>query len=680
MPTEKKLAAIMFTDIVGYTALMGSDEDKAFEVLRKSRDIHLKSIEQFNGTLIKEMGDGMLAQFDTAIDSVLCAIQIQRLSGGQFKEKIRIGIHLGDITFDYNDIFGDGVNIASRLQSVADPGGIYISESIQKSIRANRGIRTKFLGQVKLKNVGFPVHTYCILEDGLPVPSAAKIKELKGEKFFRRLTRSYYPYIILLLLVLLFVSSPWSKSNFTTQPAAISSLLILPFDNFTGNDSLNYIVAGMHDALIGDVGKIGALRVPSRRTANAYRNAEKSIPQIASELNVDAAIETSVSCYGDNICIQLRLVSAFPEEKQLWVNEFFIEKAQLSNLTKNIAKEISEQIHLDLTPLEEQLLADTKPINPDAYEAYLKGMSYWELGTKEGLDRAMRYFELSSEIDTTYALAYLGISGTWGGYAQHGILPYNEVADKVNSARNKAMMLDSSLVEIHAGIATKYTWGDWDWEKAEKAFLKAIEINPNYPFSQAYYSHYLAIMGDPEKGLTHSELAMNLDPFNNLYMSIHGQALKNARKYDEALELLLKLYEIEPDQGIALPALWAVYHELGDTQKALDIAKKIYQLKGNELALQSLKQGYEEGGYHLAMARTAEMMIAHRDSIYFPPWQIFTLYCRAEMKEEAMDWLEKAYEEHDSNMPYISTDPLFEFLHDDPRFLNILKKMNLSVK
>lgn len=670
----------MFSDIVGYTALMGTDELKAFEVLRKSREIHSKSIEQFNGKLIKEMGDGMLAQFDTAKDSVLCAIQIQRLSRTQFKQKIRIGIHLGDITIAQDDVFGDGVNIASRLQSVADPGGIYISESTQKSIRADRSIKTKYLGQAKLKNVDFPLSTYAIQEDGLPVPTAAKIKQLKGKSLFHRITRSYYTYIILLLLAALFVSGPWPKSYYKTQPAAISSLLILPFDNFTGNDSLNYIVAGMHDALIGDVGKIGALRVPSRRTANAYRNVEKSIPQIASELNIDAAIETSVTCYGETICFQVKLVSAFPEEKQVWVNEFYIEKAEISNLTKNIAREISEQIQVDLTPLEEQLLSDSKPINPDAYEAYLRGMSYWELGKKLDLDRAMRYFQLSSQIDSTYALAYLGISKTWGAYVQHGFLPYNEVADKIKTARNKARMLDSSLVEIHAGMATNYAWGEWDWEKAENAFLKAIEINPNYPFSQAYYSHFLAIMGDPERGLPHSELAMNLDPFNTLYMSIHGQALKNARKYDEALELLQMLYEIEPDQGIGLPAIWAVYHEIGDKSKALDIAKEIYKLKGNELALQSLEQGFEEGGYNLAMRRTAEMMIAHSDSIYFPPWQIFTLYCRAEMKEEAMDWLEKAYEEHDSNMPYISVDPLFDFLHDDPRFLDILKKMNLSVE
>ena len=677
MTATKKLAAIMFTDIVGYTALMGSDEDKAFEVLRKSRDIHIKSINQFNGKLIKEMGDGMLAQFDTAIDSVLCAIEIQKQSRQQIKEKIRIGLHLGDITFDHEDIFGDGVNIASRLQSVADPGGIYISESIQKSIRAKISIKTKYLGQIKLKNVDYPVNTYCIIEEGLPVPSTSKIEQLKGKGLFHKLTKSIYTYIILLLLIL--ANGPWIRNYFKTESADISSLLILPFDNYTGDDSLEYIVEGIHDALIGDVGKISALRVPSKRTANAYRNGEKSIPQIATELNIDAAVETSVSCYGEIICIQVKLISAFPEEKQLWVHDFNIEKGELSNLTKKIAKEISQQININLTPQEEQLLAEAKPIDADAYEAYLRGMGYWELGTKQDLDRAMDYFELSREIDPNYALAYVGIARTWGGYVQHGFLPFSEVSEKIEVAQNKALMLDSSLVEIHARMAINYTWSEWNWKKAEQEFLKALKLNPNYAFSQAYYSHFLAIMGNPEKGLPHGELAMQLDPFNTLYMSIHGQALKNAGKFNEALELLLKLYEIEPDQGIALPALWAVYHELGDKEKAFDIAKKIYKLKENELALKSLEQGFEEGGYHMAMQRTAEMMISKRDTIYIPSWQICTLYCRAGMKEEALEWLEKAYEEHDSNMPFISVDPLFNFLRDEPRFKNLLKKMDLDV-
>ena len=172
---ERRLAAIMFTDIVGYTALMGTDEDRAFDILRKNREIHVKFLEQYHGNLIKEMGDGMLTSFSVASDAVQCAIAIQKTVKEQIEEKIRIGIHLGDITFENEDVFGDGVNIASRLQSIADPGGIYISESLQKSIRAKSEIQTIFLGEFNIKNVNYPVRTYAVQEGGLPVPTSAKI-------------------------------------------------------------------------------------------------------------------------------------------------------------------------------------------------------------------------------------------------------------------------------------------------------------------------------------------------------------------------------------------------------------------------------------------------------------------------------------------------------------------------
>ncbi|MCK5278016.1 MAG: hypothetical protein KAK04_05745, partial [Cyclobacteriaceae bacterium] len=364
--------------------------------------------------------------------------------------------------------FGDGVNIASRLQSVTDPGGIYLTESLQKSIRAKTDIQTKFLGEFILKNVGYPLRTYAILGEGLPAPSTANIKKLIGRTWKEKLLRSVYTYIILLALLL--SNGWWIRKAFFIKTSQISSLLVLPFDNFTGSDTLEYFVAGMPDALIGDVGKISALRVPSKRTANAYRDVDKSIPEIASELGIDAAVETSVSCFGDNICFQVRLVSAFPEETQLWVEDFYIEKSELSNLSKRLAKEISEQINVLLTPNEEKMLADSRPIDPDAYEAYLRGISYVELGTEADLEKAMDYFERALEIDQDYALAYHGISFVWGSRANHGFVPAQEANPKREVARKKALELDSSLVEIRASMATEMTWALWNWENAGKEF------------------------------------------------------------------------------------------------------------------------------------------------------------------------------------------------------------------
>jgi len=178
--TTRKLAAIMFTDIVQYSALMGTNEDKALNLLRKNREIHIPLIETYNGKVLKELGDGFLAQFESVYDCVKCAIEIQIMSEDDLHNMLRVGIHLGDITTESDDVFGDGVNIASRLQEIADPGGIYISESIQRTIRGRSDIQVKYIGEIKLKNIDFLLGTYCIQGPGLPEPQTEKVQELTG--------------------------------------------------------------------------------------------------------------------------------------------------------------------------------------------------------------------------------------------------------------------------------------------------------------------------------------------------------------------------------------------------------------------------------------------------------------------------------------------------------------------
>ncbi|MGD9329497.1 MAG: adenylate/guanylate cyclase domain-containing protein, partial [Cyclobacteriaceae bacterium] len=303
--TQRRLAAIMFTDIVGYTTLMGSDEDKAFQLLRKNRQIQQSLIIKHNGEWLKEMGDGILAQFSSATDSIQCAIEIQRRAGKELGAQLRIGIHLGDVTFENNDVFGDGVNIASRLQSICDPGGIYISESVQNAIRGRKDIKSQYLGEVTLKNVNIPLKTYYVRERGFPIPSKNRINDLVGSE-------------------------------------KTESIIVLPFDNYTGSNELDYFVAGMHASLIGAIGKISAMRVISKTTSNAYKDTEKSIPEIASELGVNTVIEASVLSLGEQICLQVKLVDTYPEEKQRWIQDYYEEKDQILNLYNTVTKEISD--------------------------------------------------------------------------------------------------------------------------------------------------------------------------------------------------------------------------------------------------------------------------------------------------------------------------------------------------
>ena len=668
-----RLAAIMFTDIAGYTALMGKNANKALEILRKNREIHKSAIDHYHGKWLKEMGDGILLQFESAADAVRSAIDIQKKARQELDASIRIGIHLGDITIENEDVFGDGVNIASRLQSIADPGGIYISDSIQHAIRGNTDIRAEYFGAVKLKNVDYLVNTYYIGGEGFPIPSRRKKLSLSGG-IGRPVLGSIYTYIAALLILVLAITGWWFKRNATNTLKAIA---VLPVENISQQTDQEWLSAGIHHALIDELCKIHSLRVVSRTSTLKFRGRDMAIPEIARELKVDGIVEASYFTEGEKVNLQVRLIKAEPEEKQIWRRSYEQAMQNVYSIYNDVVVSVAEAGNIRLSEEEQFRFSKSDEINPEAYEAYLRGMSHWEKATLNDLDKAMDYFNLSRELDPEYALAYLGIAYVWGARLQHGFMPYEEVRDYLDQASDKAIELDSTLADIHGWMALNYTWWAWEFEKAGAEFQKAIEMNPNYSFALVYYAHYLAITGEIEKGLPYGKLSMELDPFNTLYQSAYGMALKNARKYAEAAEILEDLLAEEPNHGIGLPALWAVYHEQGRYEQALDLARKIFTIKENEPALEALEEGYENGGYRKAMQRIAEEMIASRDSIYFPAWQICTLYARAELKEETMYWMEVAFKEHDSNMPYIGIDPLFDFLREESRFKEILSDMKL---
>ncbi len=668
-----RLAAIMFTDIVGYTALMGKNSKKALELLHKNREIHKPVIKKHHGKWLKEMGDGILVQFDSAVDSVRCAIEIQKRAREELDGLLRIGIHLGDVTIENDDVFGDGVNIASRLQSIADPGGVYISDSIQQAIRANEDIQTEYFGAIQLKNVDYLLHTYYISQDGFPIPSRRRKISLSGG-VKKSIFKSAYTYLLALLIILIAIGGWWLKSRTTENLKAIA---VLPVENLSQKADQEWLSAGIHHALIDELCKIHSLRVVSRTSSLKYQDSEMAIPEIARELNVDGVVEASYYTEGENLKLQVRLIRASPEERQIWRQSYDRAMQNVYSVYSDVVKSVAKAGNILLTSKEESHLNISIDVKPEAYEAYLRGMSYLEKATESDMNKALDYFMLSRDLDPDYALAYMGIANVWGGRMQHGFMSYAEVKLILEETSSKAIELDSSLAEIHGWMAVNHTWWAWNFDKAAIEFAKAIELNPNYSFALAYYSHYLAIKGEPEKGLSFVEKAVGLDPFNTLYKSIYGMALKNARQYNKAASILEDLIKAEPNHGIGLPALWSVYHEMGNYSEAIDLARRIFTIKKNSIALDALDKGYEKGGYKMAMQEVAEGMISVRDSSYFPSWQICTLFTRAQNKEETLKWLQVAYDEHDPNVPYISVDPLFDFVRAEPLFKEILYKMKL---
>lgn len=676
--SEHKLAAIMFTDIVGYTKMMGRDEEKGLALVRKNREIHKPLIAKFHGTWIKEMGDGVLAQFDSAYNAARCAIEIQKKAKSELNGKLRIGLHIGEIIIENKDIFGDGVNVASRIESVTEPGGVFITDAFFNALKNRTDIQTKYLGEVLLKNVDEPVKIYCIVEKDLAIPAPERIKLLRqGRKHENYSFRKFFKQPVFYLLIILFLISLFvlRNLNLIQSERTVKALAVLPFANLTGSEEEQYFVDGLHDAVIGEISKIGNLIVRSRTSTLQFRDTKLTMPEIAKILDVDALLETTVSKTGDSIYMQVQLIKARPVEDHIWNQDYIRDTRHIFSLYGDLAKTVAREIEVQVTPFEDKRLTEKKEVDPEAYRAYLNGQFHWNKLTNEDLDLAEKYFEKAIQIDPDYAEAYLGLSSIGGGRAIMGLISNEEARLQRNKFLDKALELDSGLWEAHYMLAGYATWGLWDFKKGLKEFETAILLNPNDAKTRVYYAQALCVsLNDYDRAIKEGARAVKIAPLNNLIKGLFGQTLNFCRKYEQAEKIFKEVLDSDPYNSIALSNIKTTYHMQKKYTQAFEYWKT--DNRNDSLAVKALELGYKTGGYQGALKALAGYSIQKSSTKFVTPWRIFTIYVRTGMKEESLDWMEKAYEIHDPNMPAINTDPIFDYLRDEPRFQAIVNKMN----
>lgn len=470
------------------------------------------------------------------------------------------------------------------------------------------------------------------------------------------------------------VAGWWWVSTLAGGPT-IERLAVLPLMNVGGDPEQDYFVEGAHDAIISEL-QMAGVGVIARRSVLKYRESEMPIREIAEELGLDAVLEASLALDGDSVAIEVRLVDGETEE-YLWSRSFRTDLRNVLTLYRDITRAVAEEIHLTLTPQAEAHLAAAQEVDPEAYEAYLKGVAQWHELTAEGLERALQYFEFALEIDPDYALAYAGVAQVAAGRSQMGLIPYEEARPIVEAAVDKAVQLDSTLAEVHYTLAGTKSWGGWDWEGAERSWARALELNPNSPEFRAYYSHYLFIIGRHEEAMLQAERALELDPVDALYQGLYGMDLMYEHRYEEAIETLERALLLEPDAPILLSTLRSVYHLSGRYDDAMDAWRASYASIGDTDAVDALNRGFEEGGYAGALSLLAETMVERSRTTFVTPWRIGTMLTRAGRLDEALDWLERAFEAHDPNVPYITVDPIFDGMRGDPRFQSLIEGLKL---
>jgi TolB-like protein/DNA-binding winged helix-turn-helix (wHTH) protein len=476
-----------------------------------------------------------------------------------------------------------------------------------------------------------------------------------------------------LLVVGLTVSAMWGW-----RAAPVRSIAVLPFQNLTGDPEQDYFVDGMTEALTTDLAQIGALKVISRTSAMQYKRASKSLPAIAEELGVDAVVEGAVTRSGDRVRVTAQLIQA-STDRHLWAESYDREVRDVLALQGEVARAIAQAVQVHLRPDERQRLARTAAsVQADAYESYLKGRFYWSQRGRENLLKAAGYFQQAISQDSAYAPAYSGLSDSYRQLDQQGVAP-GECMPKAEAAARKALELDDRLAEAHASLAGVLYRYHWDWKGAEREFRRSLDLNPNYAEGHRAYAIYLLTMRRNEAALPHARRAQELSPLSPVIGVEVATALARLRRYDETVEQLRKTRELEPtfvrvDQTLAL-----AYAQQGEPEKAIAVFEKRRADRNISTAAAGPWLAYLYGitGRSVDALAALNALDERSRQQYVTPQSFAIVHLGLGHKEQVFSFLEKAYEQRAIEVLGFS-GPLFDSLHDDARYRNLVGRMGLD--
>ena len=460
--------------------------------------------------------------------------------------------------------------------------------------------------------------------------------------------------------------------------SAIGSLAVLPLENLTGDSHQEYFVDGMTDALITRLAQIGALRVISRTSAMHYKRTRKKLPEIGRELNVDAVVEGSVFRSGSNVRITAQLVYA-ASDRHLWASQYERNLTDILLLQAEVASAIANEVQVRLTPQERGRLASARLVNPEAYQAYLRGRLHWNKRTEDGMKKGLELFRQALDKDPSYALSHAGIAECYNMMGYWGVSAPHHVSPQAKAASSKALEIDENLAEGHAARGWAQFSYDWDWGSAEKELQRAIQLNPGYATAHQWYSHLLIYQGRHAEALTEVQRTLELDPLSLVMNSNCAFIYLWAHQYGQAIERVHRTLDLDPYFAPPYLCLGCALQKKGLHAQGLEALCQAVRLSANSPRyLAGLGHGYAVAG----KADRARAMLSELEKLskerYVSAYDFAILYAGLGEYESVFGWLEKAYEEHSTWLALVNVDPRFAPFHSDPRFRQLLTRLDLA--
>jgi len=464
-------------------------------------------------------------------------------------------------------------------------------------------------------------------------------------------------------------------------PARVIRLAVLPFANLSGDAAQEYLSEGITTEMIAELGRLHpeALSVIARTSVMRYRKTEKAIDQIGRELGVDYILEGSAQREAGRIRITAELVKV-ADQTQLWADRYERDMAGILALQSDVAQKVAGALALKLLPAEQARLAGARPVDPEVYDLCLKGMYYTNRLTKNDFDTGERYFQLALAKAPASAEAYAGMAFVWACRQQMGVTAASEAGPKARAAARKAVELDDTLPKAHANLGSVLGWTDFNFAGADREYRRALELDPNNSDTRAAYSHVLMILGRPDEAMPQIERAVALDPLSVITLSFYAIDLMCVRRFDDAITQARAAIRMQADAGVAATALILALHGKKQHDEVIATAAALYggSLYGWPDVADALKRNYAALGYAGALHALADMEIAKHGTEPGVAVDAASNYLMAGDNARALDWLEKAYEQRDPNMPYLSCFPLYDPLRPDPRFQSLLRRIGLA--
>jgi len=664
---SRQLAAIMFTDIVGYTAMMQQNEDKAVAVIKHYNASLEIWVSHFNGQVLNYYGDGSLCIFSSATDAVNCSLAIQKDLKNEPVVPLRIGLHIGEVFFEDAKALGDGVNVASRVQSLGQENSILISEEVHDKIKNNASVTATSLGHFDFKNVGKSMEVFALTNEGLFVPQRKKMQgKLKKKNQQKRNIIAVLSFILLIVAAFFIYKNFFAKND----KVADKSIAVLPFVDMSAGKDQEYFSDGLSEELLNLLAKIPELKVIGRTSSFSFKGKNEDLRSIAQKLGVAHLLEGSVRKDGNKIRVTAQLIKA-TDGSHLWSEQYERDLEGLFKLQDEIAEAVVKQLKLKL------LIAPSNTASSASIEVHnliLQGNYFYDKLDKENVAKAIDFYTRALKIDSSDARAWGKLANAISRQSWQNYIDQNPGYEKARHAALKAISLDSTLAVGYLELADIKLYHDFDWEGAEETYQKALSLEPRNAEIIIGNASVNEAIGSWKEAARFYKQAIDLDPLKPIYYMGMGNNQTAVGKINEAILSFKKALEIDPRFQRAHMYQGINYLLLGRA----DLALKEMQQENNEL----FKTFGLALAYHaLGRKHEADETLKEFTDKYENNWSylLAQLHAFRGEKDLAFTWLETAYNKKDSWLFWVKGDPLLKNLKNDPRYNAFLKKMKLPV-